>query len=49
MLSEDTDALNFAALCRGEELRTGSAARLTCRLENRGEPYLFLMPAEVNH
>jgi len=45
---DEDDAANFAALCRGEELRTGFSARLSCRLEHRGEPYLFLMPAQVS-
>ncbi|XP_023346532.1 prolyl 4-hydroxylase subunit alpha-2 [Eurytemora carolleeae] len=44
---DEDDAANFAALCRGEELRTGFSARLSCRLEHRGEPYLFLMPAQL--
>jgi len=39
------DSANFGALCRGEEVRVG--AKLTCRLDHRNHPFLYLQPVQV--
>ena len=46
LLEPSDDGWNFAALCRGEELRARLPHILRCRLETRrGQPWLRLGPA----
>ncbi|XP_068247531.1 prolyl 4-hydroxylase subunit alpha-2-like [Palaemon carinicauda] len=44
----EEDSLRFAEICRGHNfISIAERARLRCRLESRGSPYLILMPAMV--
>ena len=43
LMDESDDAFNFAALCRGEEMRSRElVASLSCWLDNRDQPWLII-------
>ncbi|XP_066966238.1 prolyl 4-hydroxylase subunit alpha-2-like isoform X2 [Macrobrachium rosenbergii] len=44
----EEDNIRFAQICRGQTFMSDAeSARLKCRLDSRGSPYLLLMPAMV--
>ena len=48
MMDPTDEAFNFAALCRGEEMRArGVMDSLTCWLDHRTHPYLLIQPVRV--
>ena len=47
-MDQTDDAFNFAALCRGEEMRAQALiSSLSCWVDSRNEPWLLLQPVRV--
>ena len=47
-MDQTDDAFNFAALCRGEEMRAQALiSSLSCWFDSRNEPWLLLQPVRV--
>jgi len=47
-MDQTDDAFNFAALCRGEEMRAQALiSSLSCWFDSRNEPWLMLQPVRV--
>ena len=47
-MDQTDDAFNFAALCRGEEMRAQALiSSLSCWFDSRNEPWLKLQPVRV--
>ena len=48
LMDQTDDAFNFAALCRGEEMRAQALiSSLSCWFDSRNEPWLKLQPVRV--
>jgi hypothetical protein len=47
LIDHNDDAFNFAALCRGEEMRGEIIHKLKCYHDNRGDPWFTLQPVKV--
>lgn len=48
LMNESDDAFNFAALCRGEEMRAQALVdELTCWYDSRSDPWLIIQPVKV--
>ena len=47
LIDHNDDAFNFAALCRGEEMRGEIIHKLKCYHDTRNDPWFSLQPVKV--
>ena len=47
LIDHNDDAFNFAALCRGEEMRGEIVHKLKCYHDTRDDPWFSLQPVKV--
>lgn len=47
LIDHNDDAFNFAALCRGEEMRGDIVHKLKCYHDTRNDPWFKLQPVKV--
>ena len=47
LIDHNDDAFNFAALCRGEEMRGDIIHKLKCYHDTRNDPWFKLQPVKV--